>query len=76
MWFRDLIAVRMSLIKQYLACLEGAEASREAVELYNAPDRWYYFFELTPVIDGNELWSGGNWVAVLLNGRTIAPIKG
>lgn len=34
-------------------------------------DRWYYVFDLNPVIDGNELWSSGNWAAVLMDGTVI-----
>lgn len=34
-------------------------------------DRWYYVFSLRPVIDGNELWSSGNWAAVLMDGTVI-----
>jgi len=36
-------------------------------------DRWYYLFDLNPVIDGNELWSSGNWAAVLMDGTVIGP---
>ncbi len=36
-------------------------------------DRWYYVFELNPIIDDNELWAVGNWAAVLMDGFVIAP---
>ncbi len=38
-------------------------------------DRWYYVIDLNPVIDGNELWGSGNWVAVLMDGTVIGSRK-
>jgi len=38
-------------------------------------DRWYYVFDINPVIDDNELWGGGNWAAVLMNGTVIGTRK-
>lgn len=37
--------------------------------------RWYYFIELSPVIEGNELWGSGNWVAILMDGTIIGSKK-
>ena len=34
-------------------------------------NHWYYFFEINPVIEGNELYGSGNWLAVLMDGTTI-----
>lgn len=34
-------------------------------------ERWYYLFDLNPVIDGNELWGAGNWAAVLMDGSVV-----
>lgn len=36
-------------------------------------NRWYYVIDFAPVIDGNELWGSGNWLAVLMDGTIIGP---
>ena len=37
--------------------------------------RWYYVIDLNPIIEGNELWGSGNWVAVLMDGTIIGTRK-
>jgi len=36
---------------------------------------WYYLISFTPVIDGNALFGSGYFVAVLMNGKVVAPRK-
>ena len=38
-------------------------------------NRWYYVIDLTPIIDGNVVFSRGAWVAVLMDGSVIGPRK-
>lgn len=38
-------------------------------------DRWYYVFDLTPIIDGNTVFIKGAWVAVLMDGTVIGARK-
>ena len=33
--------------------------------------RWYYVFDLAPMMDGREMLSSGDWVAVLMDGTVI-----
>ncbi|NNG02516.1 MAG: hypothetical protein HKM95_00240 [Inquilinus sp.] len=35
--------------------------------------RWYYVFNFAPVIDGNSVFGGGNFAAVLMDGTVIGP---
>lgn len=37
--------------------------------------RWYYRLELAPVFDGNPVWGGGHWAAVLMDGTVIGPTE-
>jgi len=39
----------------------------------NGISGWYYLYTINPVIDGNELWGKGNWIAVLMDGSVIEP---
>lgn len=36
---------------------------------------WYYLFDMSLEIDGNELIGVGNWVAVLMDGTVIGTTK-
>ena len=38
-------------------------------------NRWYYQVQITPVIDGNELWGGGNTTGVLMDGTIIGSVQ-
>jgi hypothetical protein len=49
------------------------EISLTKYSCYTTADRWYYTFDLIPTLDGNDLFGTGNWVAVLMNGRVVAP---
>jgi hypothetical protein len=51
------------------------EISLTKYSCYTSADRWYYTFDLIPMVDGNELFGTGNWVAVLMNGRVVAPTR-
>ncbi len=44
----------------------------------NLKGRWYYIVHFKPVIDGNAVFGGGNFAAVLMDGTVIGPqvIKG
>lgn len=37
--------------------------------------RWYYIVHYDPIIDGNSLYGGGNFAAVLMDGTVIGPQK-
>ena len=39
----------------------------------NLRSRWYYNFSFSPVIDGNRLFGGGNFAAVLMDGTVVGP---
>jgi hypothetical protein len=32
---------------------------------------WFYIFDFMPVMQGQRMYSGGNWAAVLMNGTVI-----
>jgi hypothetical protein len=51
------------------------EISLTKYSCYTTADRWYYTFDLIPTLDGNDLFGTGNWVAVLMNGRVVAPTR-
>ena len=36
---------------------------------------WYYIVEYSPSIEGNRFWGSGNWVAVLMSGEVIEPVR-
>ena len=38
-------------------------------------NRWYYVIDLTPIIDGNVVFSRGAWVAVLMDSSVIGSRK-
>ena len=38
-------------------------------------ESWYYVVHFTPIIDGNRLFGGGNFAAVLMDGTVVAPRK-
>ena len=38
-------------------------------------DIWYYRIDLVPVFDGNEIWGGGNFAAVLMDGTVVGPTE-
>ena len=62
--------------RQHYTRYDGVNVRELSLNKYNCSlvsDRWYYVFDLNPVIDGNELWSGGNWAAVLMDGTVIGP---
>lgn len=40
-----------------------------------AEDVWYYRVDLLPVFDGNRVWGGGNFAAVLMDGTVIGPTE-
>ena len=40
-----------------------------------SPNRWYYIFDISPVIDGNTLFGSGNWAIVLFDGTVVGPRK-
>lgn len=40
-----------------------------------ARENWYYVVHFTPVIDGNRLYGGGNFAAVLMDGTVVGPRK-
>lgn len=49
------------------------EVSLTSYSCSRVQDRWYYVFDLIPVIEGNRAWGSGNWAAVLMDGTVIAP---
>ena len=36
---------------------------------------WYYLVEYNPIINGNSMFGSGTWLAVLLSGEVIAPVR-
>jgi hypothetical protein len=38
-------------------------------------DHWYYVFDLALVRDGRRILEVGHWVAVLMDGRVVAPTR-
>lgn len=40
---------------------------------WRASNRWYYRFDLVPMMEGNSLHGSGNWAAVLMDGTVIGP---
>lgn len=62
--------------RQHYTRYDGVSVREFSLRKYGCSlvsDRWYYVFDLNPVIDGNELWSSGNWAAVLMDGTVIGP---
>lgn len=49
--------------------------SRYTCGLSRGTERWYYVFDLTPMIDGNRVHGSGNFAAVLMNGEVIGPTE-
>jgi len=41
----------------------------------SARESWYYVVHFTPIIDGNRLFGGANFAAVLMDGTVVAPKK-
>ena len=37
-------------------------------------DKWYYTVSFTPIIDGNAVFSGGYFAAVLMDGTVVGPV--
>lgn len=62
--------------RQHYTRYDGVNVRELSLKKYGCSfvsDRWYYVFDLNPVIDGNELWSSGSWAAVLMDGTVIGP---
>lgn len=47
--------------------VEVAQISLRSSGSCSMSERWYYVFELRPVLDGNSFWGSGNWAAVLMD---------
>ncbi len=41
----------------------------------NNKEYWYYTIGYSPSIDGQRLWGSGNWLAVLMSGEVIEPVR-
>jgi hypothetical protein len=37
-------------------------------------DKWYYLISFSPIIDGNAVYGGGYFAAVLMDGTVIGPV--
>ena len=63
---------------QHYTRYDGVKIREISIKKYGCSlvsDRWYYVMDITPVIDGNEVWSGGSWAGVLMDGTVIGPRK-
>lgn len=64
--------------RQQYTRYDGVKVREISIKKYGCSlvsNRWYYVVDITPVIDGNEVWSGGTWAAVLMDGTVIGPRK-
>ena len=57
---------------------EGIVVTQIALQPYrcsSVKDRWYYIVDFNPVFDGNQVYAGGHWAAVLMDGTIIGAKK-
>jgi len=47
--------------------VEVAEITLRSSGSCSTGERWYYVFDLRPILDGNSFWGSGNWAAVLMD---------
>jgi hypothetical protein len=55
--------------------VEISEISLKRSGYCSSGEYWFYVFDLRPVIDGNTLWGGGNWAAVLMDETVIGTTE-
>ena len=76
--FTKAYSLAKSWAKEHYSRYDDARIKEIALKQYGCStvkDRWYYEISITPMIDGNELWGGGNWAAILMDGTVIGAEK-
>jgi hypothetical protein len=48
--------------------------SLSAIGCTSVKDKWYYMVHFSPIIDGNAVFGGGYFAAVLMDGTVVGPI--
>jgi hypothetical protein len=48
--------------------------SLDAIGCRSVRDKWYYLVHFSPIIDGNAVFGGGFFAAVLMDGTVIGPV--
>lgn len=55
--------------------IEIREISLTSLGCTSSKAHWYYVFDFTPMMDGNRMYSAGNWAAVLMDGTVVGATE-